>query len=223
MNNLALWDSVKQPPNEALRAIMGGRLRGKTDINPQWRIKALTEHFGICGIGWYYDIVKLWTEEGSDGQKLAFAEVKLYVKVSGEWSKGISGVGGNMMIEKESKGLYSSDECYKMAITDALSVCCKNLGFGADIYMGLFDGSKYREKTKEIVKEKKLPSAWTGYIGYLRKWDDFYIDDLLKKLDIVQAGNDNYEFVIDVITSCQSILEKNNIPAKKYNEWEKTR
>lgn len=27
-----------------------------------------------------------------------------------------------------------SDECYKMATTDALSVACKNLGIGADIY-----------------------------------------------------------------------------------------
>ena len=35
---------------------------------------------------------------------------------------------------KEKNGLYTSDECFKMALTDAISVACKALGFGADIY-----------------------------------------------------------------------------------------
>ena len=32
MENMKIWDAVKQPPPEALRAIQGGRLRGKTDL-----------------------------------------------------------------------------------------------------------------------------------------------------------------------------------------------
>ena len=34
----------------------------------------------------------------------------------------------------ESKGAYVSDECYKMALTDALSVAMKALGVAADVY-----------------------------------------------------------------------------------------
>ena len=39
-----------------------------------------------------------------------------------------------MFVAKENKGIHVSDECYKMAITDAISVACKQLGVGADVY-----------------------------------------------------------------------------------------
>ena len=59
-----------------------------------------------------------------------------------------------MLIAKEKAGLYTSDEAYKMAVTDALSVALKALGVAADIYLGNFDGSKY--KTPPPAKD--LPS-----------------------------------------------------------------
>ena len=34
-----------------------------TDINPVWRMKTLTEQYGPCGIGWYYEITDRWTEK----------------------------------------------------------------------------------------------------------------------------------------------------------------
>lgn len=37
-------------------------------------------------------------------------------------------------MSKECNGLYTSDECYKMALTDAISVAAKSIGMGADIY-----------------------------------------------------------------------------------------
>lgn len=52
MSNLDLYEKVRQVPQEAQKTIGGGRLKGMTDINPMWRIKTLTEHFGICGVGW---------------------------------------------------------------------------------------------------------------------------------------------------------------------------
>ena len=140
---IEIWDKLKNPPKEALKEITGGRLKGKSNINPQWRLQIMTEIFGVIGIGWKYDIVKLWIEEASNDQKVAFAEIKLYIKQDNEWSEGISGVGGSMFVEQENKGLYTNDECYKMATTDALSVAMKQLGVAADIYMGIWDGDKY--------------------------------------------------------------------------------
>lgn len=134
MENLSIYNTVRQPPKEALRAIGGGRLKGKTDINPMWRIKALTEAFGPCGIGWRIVITKQWIEQGNDGEVAVFCNIDLYVKVDGEWSQPIPGTGGNALVVKEKNGLYTSDECYKMAYTDAISVACKLLGVGADIY-----------------------------------------------------------------------------------------
>ncbi len=56
--SLKYWDKLRQPPKEALKKITGGRLKGMTDISPIWRIKAVTEVFGPCGIGWKFKSVK---------------------------------------------------------------------------------------------------------------------------------------------------------------------
>ena len=133
-DNLTIYNTVRNPPKEALKPIKGGRLSGYTDINPMWRIKALTEQFGVCGIGWKYTITKQWTEQGANGEVAAFTNIDLYIKVNGEWSDAIPGTGGSSFIAKEKNGLYTSDECFKMSLTDAISVACKSLGFAADIY-----------------------------------------------------------------------------------------
>lgn len=151
MENLELYEKFRSVPDEAKKPINGGRLKGKTDINPMWRIKALTEAFGPCGIGWYYKPVKKWMEHQGE-EVAAFVDIELYVKYEGEWSKPIPGTGGSMFVAEEKNGLYVSDECYKMATTDAISVACKQLGFGADVYWSS-DRSKYDAQTQESVIE----------------------------------------------------------------------
>ena len=150
MGNLDLWDKLARPPSSALRPISAGRLKGKSDISPQWRYKAMTEEFGPCGKGWSFEIVELWTEAGSDGQIMAFAHVSVKAGDIGP----VPGVGGAMLIDKESKGLYSNDEAFKMAVTDALGTALKMLGVAADVYMGLWDGVKYREDEPEPPKAR---------------------------------------------------------------------
>jgi len=142
MNNLEIWDKVREVPKEAIKPINGGRLKGMSDINPVWRIKTLTEQFGMCGFGWKYEIMNERLEEAANGEITAFVRINLYVKVDNEWSAAIPGTGGNSFVAKESAGLRTSDECFKMALTDALSVACKALGIGADVYWAA-DKSKY--------------------------------------------------------------------------------
>lgn len=139
MSNLEYYNRLKVVPPEALRIIQSGRLRGKNDINPMWRIKTMTENFGICGIGWKYVITKQWTETFGSEVK-AYCNIDLFIKVNGEWSDAIQGTGGSSEVTMESKGAYVSDECYKMALTDALSVAMKALGVAADVY---FEKGKY--------------------------------------------------------------------------------
>lgn len=130
MDNLKIFNEVRNVPKEYLKDIPAGRLKGMTDINPMWRIEKLTELYGVCGFGWYYEITKQWIEEGCGGTSSAFTNVNLYIKdpTTGEWSKPIQGTGGSSFISDEKKGLYMSDECFKMALTDAISVACKSLG-----------------------------------------------------------------------------------------------
>lgn len=151
--SLELYNKVRSVPLEAQKQILGGRLKGMTDINPMWRIKRLTEEFGICGIGWKIELINKWIEDGAENERACFVEIMLYIKSEGEWSDGILGIGGSSFISKESRGLYTSDECFKMALTDAISVACKMLGFGADIYWQK-DRSKYDIKKSEDVEDK---------------------------------------------------------------------
>lgn len=145
MNNLEIYNKVRNVPTEAQKKIMGGNINGFTDINPMWRIKTLTEQFGVCGYGWYTEILKQWTEAGADGRTGAFCNINLYIKVGEEWSKPISGTGGSMFTDLARGDKKSSDECFKMAYTDAISVACKALGIGADIYFEK-DPTKYDGK-----------------------------------------------------------------------------
>jgi len=144
MSNMRHWQKLCAPPAWAIKPIQAGRLKGKSDINPQWRMMAMTEAFGPCGEGWKYTIDKLWNEPGSDEQVMGFALVSVYTRTETGWSEPVPGIGGSMLVEKETRGLYTSDEGYKMAVTDALSVAFKALGVAANIYSGdRFDGSKY--------------------------------------------------------------------------------
>lgn len=163
---LSLWNKVSRPPANVLKQIKGGRLNGKSNIAPQWRYQVLTEQFGPCGIGWKFTIDKLWTETASGDEVFAFALVSLYIKVDGAWSEPIPGIGGHLMIVKETKGLHNNDECFKMATTDAIGVAAKMLGVAADVYMGDWDGSKYIEREKDdplavtLASLNKLKQDW---------------------------------------------------------------
>ena len=151
MNAIEIYKSLSQPPATALKKITDGKLKGKTDINPQWRYEAMTEKFGLVGIGWKYEIQKLWTENGAKSEVLAFAQVAVFIKNADtkEWSDPIVGIGGSKLVNAFNAGLQSNDEGYKMAVTDAFSTSLKMLGVAADIYAGRWDGSKYKDTPQE--------------------------------------------------------------------------
>ena len=111
----------------------------------------------------------------------------------------------------ESKGLYTSDECFKMALTDAISVSCKALGFAADVYWNS-DSTKYnkpgnpteKEVIKPIVADKpksdnpiNWPAVWAnikkhGYteaqvhevsgVESIATWSRDQVNELMEKL-----------------------------------------
>lgn len=149
--NLELYEQGRQVPAEACKPIPAGKLKGMTDINPMWRIKKLTELFGPCGIGWVSRLINKFVEIGASGEVIAVVDVGLKYKLNGEWSEEIVCTGGSMLVNTEKGRLVSSDEAFKMAYTDALGVCCKMLGIGADIYFE-------KDRTKYDVNEATIPT-----------------------------------------------------------------
>ena len=154
MDNMKIYNELSTTPEEAKRKIKAGRLKGFTDINPMWRIKMLTKNFGPCGHGWKYEIVNKYILDGANNEKKAFVDINLFVKIDGEWSDAIPGTGGASFVSKEQNGLYTDDECFKKALTDAIGVAGKALGLSADIYFSA-DNTKYTLPQDDVPTEKQ--------------------------------------------------------------------
>lgn len=197
--NLKIWEKYKSVPDSAMKGFDNGKFKG-TDINTMWRIKSLTEQFGICGIGWYFTIKRTWVENTPNGEQFAFAEIELFVKVNGQWSMPISGNGGNKLTRVKKDGEVStSDEAFKMAVTDALGVACRNLGFGADVYWAN-DRTKYTES--DVSRETKTETFGGSYLFTSGKY---------KGKTIAEADADDEEYLPALLNwdKLSDILRKN--------------
>ena len=162
------YTALARVPENALKPIDGGNLKGKTEINPQWRIEALTEQYGLCGIGWRFEIADVQVMPVADGQILLYMRINLYVKDGDKWSEPIPGYGGDFIVEKNKRGLCANDEAYKMCLTDALSNAAKCVGVAADIYRGLYD-TKYSRSAQQPQYPAPQPAqqeeAWVQKVN----------------------------------------------------------
>ena len=190
MEKMELFKKFENTPDEAKKPIEAGRLKGFTDINPMWRFKRLTEVFGPVGIGWKFVITDKQIVPGADGVVSAFVDILLFYKHEGEWSEGIPGTGGSSFVAKEKNGLYTSDECFKMALSDAIGTACKALGMSADIYFSK-DRSKYTTAQDDPDIKMETVEDAAGYeltfgkysgqtLGTLFKTDSGYLEWLYK-------------------------------------------
>ena len=182
--NLALYNRVREVPVEAKKDIQAGRLKGKTDINPLWRIQTLTREFGPAGIGWYTEVEKQWTEECGN-ERAVYIKLNLDIKVDNTWSKPIEGFGGAMVVSNEKNGLYLDDDASKKAYTDAISQACRSLGIGADVYWAN-DATKYQQEKaleesrdqaieylQSLKTQAQMNEAWAYYSQYFGRDKEF--------------------------------------------------
>lgn len=140
-------------PEDAMKPIEFGALKGKSDINPQFRIETMTKEFGLCGIGWRFDVVKTETFACPDGQVMIFMTVTVQVKDGDGWSEAVTGYGGDFIVKMEKGQLKPNDEAYKMAETDALGNALKYLGVAANVYRGMHD-SKHGRRDEQARNEQ---------------------------------------------------------------------
>ena len=185
------YNKLKAVPSNMLKKIEGGRLKGMSDIKPQWRIEKLTEVFGLCGFGWKFEITNKWIEKGEKSESVAFVDLNLYVKVDGIWSEPIYGNGGSMFVTAEKNGLYTSDEAFKMAITDALGTAAKHIGLAADVYMG--HGGKYEQPAQE---PKPKPEPTPEQIALKEKISAAIVD--LERCETLEQVKANWEANTDL-------------------------
>lgn len=155
-NKMAIWEQLgKTDPSHTKTFKRAGGFSG-TAIKPIYTTQKMTEVFGPAGEGWGMGEPTFQTVNGSDGQVAVYCTVSMW---HGKRDNVVYGVGGDMVVVKQSSGLRTDDEAFKKAFTDAMSNAMKHLGMSADVHMGLFDDSKYvQEVAAEVQSEKKEAS-----------------------------------------------------------------
>lgn len=173
MDNMSIYNSLCTPPNDALKPIGFGNLKGKSDINPQWRYEAVTNQFGACGVGWKYTIDSHWIQPiQQTGETMVYVMISFYYKDGDKWSEPIPAYGGDYLVKKDKNGIHGNDEAMKMAVTDALGTAMKMIGVAADVYRGLIangaSDSKYarRDYAAQTAQNRPQQPANTNKGNY---------------------------------------------------------
>lgn len=156
-DNLKYWNELCRAPKEALKQFQrAGGFKG-TAIKPMWSIKRMTEVFGPVGEGWAIDSPKFEVVPAGD-EIMVYCTVFVYLKGDNN-AGGFYGVGGDKVRVVQSSGPRNDDEAFKKAYTDALTNAFKLLGVGADVHMGLWDGSKYVDDAETMGLTGGTPGA----------------------------------------------------------------
>lgn len=155
MTNLAIWNSLGKTDTTQTKGFSrAGGFKG-TAVKPIYTEKKMTEEFGPVGLGWGVSEPTFQLVPGSDGQTAVYCWLTIWFVRDGKRSEPIPGVGGDLVIVKQSSGLRTDDEAFKKAFTDAIGNAMKHLGMSADVHMGLFDDSKYlSERRNEEAQER---------------------------------------------------------------------
>lgn len=142
-DNLRIWSAVeKTDPNHTKKVNQRG---GFTAISAAYQIKRATETFGPIGEGWGYDA----------GEPI-FQDALVFVPVT-LWHGQRNNTFGPMFggAEWKANGGRVDSDALKKATTDALTKLLSQLGFNADVFLGLFDDNKYVAELKAEFAETK--------------------------------------------------------------------
>jgi hypothetical protein len=153
-DNLHLWNKLKRTDPKATKPFTrSGGFRG-TQIDPTWRLQMMTEVFGPVGKGWGYEQMD-WTI----AERMVFICARVWYLDPETGEKCWTGPqwGGTEMVRRRNGIEMPDDECFKMSMTDAIGKCLVQLGLAADVHMGQFDDSKYREESEAFYAAKANP------------------------------------------------------------------
>jgi hypothetical protein len=142
--NMRVWNAVcRTDPRHTKRVNQRG---GFTAIDAQYQIQEATRQFGPVGEGWGYDVGEFQIV-GS----LIIVPVTLW---HGDRSKSF----GPILGCAEIGGQRPDRDAPKKAVTDAITKGLSQLGFNADVFLGLYDDNKYVEEMRREFEEPKVDS-----------------------------------------------------------------
>lgn len=162
-SNIALWEIVQATDPKYTKDFTRRDGFSGTAINATYQAKKATEAFGPMGLGWGVKILDEryiegahmgWNAQGSDlgPEKIHVVRIELWYRWNGERGA-IEHFGQTKFVGCTANGVFTDEEAPKKSVTEATSKCLSLLGFGADVYMGLYDDSKYVSAVRERFAE----------------------------------------------------------------------
>lgn len=145
-DHLKIWNALSVTDKRHTKPFKRAGGFSGTATKPIYLLQKMTETFGPCGTGWGYGEPTYQLVNGANNEVLVYCWVALWYNdpATGTRSEPFHGVGGDVVVKSQSRGLVNDDEAFKKAFTDALGNAMKHLGMSADVHMGQFDGSKYQ-------------------------------------------------------------------------------
>ena len=157
-STLKLWSSVHHTDPAFTKDFSFPNGFVGTSIIPMYQLRKATEVFGPFGLDWGVEVLN---ETYVPGRPLSLnnpaAGTEIYHKVFIElWylrdgrRGSVKNFGVTQFLGVDQLGVIISDEDHpKKSMTDAISKCLSFLGFSADVYMGMFQDSKYVAAMRE--------------------------------------------------------------------------
>lgn len=146
--NLALWNSVQKTPlDQTKKGKIGGH--NITSIAPQYLLKKATEHFGSIGYGFGMENERYEHFQIGDETLCNYFADFWYLEGGVKCTFPMVSSGKLAYVTNSGKGYLKVDqEIYKKVQTNAMSKALSKLGFGADVFLGMFEDDLYMNSLK---------------------------------------------------------------------------
>lgn len=167
-DNLGIWNRVYKTDAKFTKAFSNNG--GGTSINGTYMVMQATKVFGPHGINWGVEIIEERFDNGApimrsvkqqDGNFIQeiipngaggylcevnhTVKIRLWYKHSGKTGEVIA-YGCTPYVYKSKNGPLSDGEAPKKSLTDATKKALSQLGFSADVFLGLYDDLTYRQE-----------------------------------------------------------------------------
>lgn len=199
--NMKIWDFLSKTNPEFTKPFSKFGGKTLTTIDPHYQIQMMTNAFGPVGKGWSYQVEYKYLD------KLVFAEVSIQYFLDNKWYA-FGPVSSVQSLAKKNGGL--DDEAPKKAMTDAMTKAFSHLGMSADVFLGMFENSKYVESLKKEFSQKQNSVVQTTEPAYMD--DTVDVDEIKNEISAAKTEKQFYA-VKNKLRLKVNYLKNNNFKA----------
>lgn len=190
MSNLDFWNKVSKTNSANVKDSM----QGLSSIDSYAMFKAATEAFGMCGIGWGYEILQedfhvggpVIKQDKNLGNEIDhILKIRFWYK-SGDQIGELFHYGITRYVYGSKCGLITDEEAPKKSLTDAIKKCLSMLGFSADVYMGKFEDANYKAGNELRSKIEDSEESNQEYLNAIKETED-YLETQMKSIETIKS------------------------------------